>query len=60
MNLLIMFGDRSLNYMENVLKDILAEYQLSEYDAAILTEEKEFSDYFEKVISRTSKIQVSG
>ncbi|MFI5131023.1 MAG: Asp-tRNA(Asn)/Glu-tRNA(Gln) amidotransferase subunit GatB [Chitinophagales bacterium] len=27
------------------------EYQLSEYDAQVLTEEKEFSDYFEKIIS---------
>jgi aspartyl-tRNA(Asn)/glutamyl-tRNA(Gln) amidotransferase subunit B len=28
----------------------VSKYQLSEYDAAILTEEKEFADYFEKVI----------
>ena len=50
MNSLIMFEDRSRNYTENVLKDISANISLSEYDAAILTEEKEFSDYFEKVI----------
>ena len=29
-------------------------YQLSEYDAAGLTEEKEFSDYFEQVIQSSS------
>ena len=29
-------------------------YQLSEYDAAALTEEKEFSDYFEQVIQSSS------
>ena len=34
--------ERSERYMNK--------YQLSEYDAAILTEEKEFADYFERVI----------
>src|SRR6476469_9614333 len=29
-------------------KRYISEYQLSEYDASILTEEKEFADYFEK------------
>src|SRR6185369_12606277 len=29
----------------------VSKYHLSEYDAAILTEEKEFADYFEKVIA---------
>ena len=32
-------------------KRYISKYHLSEYDAAILTEEKEFADYFEKVIS---------
>ena len=36
-------GERSNRYIN--------EYHLSEYDAAILTEEKEFSEYFEKVIA---------
>src|SRR5205809_2100970 len=36
-------GERSKRYV--------SKYHLSEYDAAILTEEKEFADYFEKVIS---------
>jgi aspartyl-tRNA(Asn)/glutamyl-tRNA(Gln) amidotransferase subunit B len=31
-------------------KRYVSQYHLSEYDAAILTEEKEFADYFEKVI----------
>ena len=35
-------GERSKKY--------ISKYHLSEYDAAILTEEKEFADYFEKVI----------
>jgi aspartyl-tRNA(Asn)/glutamyl-tRNA(Gln) amidotransferase subunit B len=35
-------GERSKRYV--------SQYHLSEYDAAILTEEKEFADYFEKVI----------
>jgi aspartyl-tRNA(Asn)/glutamyl-tRNA(Gln) amidotransferase subunit B len=35
-------GERSKRYV--------SKYHLSEYDAAILTEEKEFADYFEKVI----------
>jgi len=35
----------------------VTKYQLSEYDAAILTEEKEFADYFEKMISRGAKFK---
>ena len=38
---------------ENVSKKYISKYHLSEYDAAILTEEKEFADYFEKVIRWT-------
>jgi aspartyl-tRNA(Asn)/glutamyl-tRNA(Gln) amidotransferase subunit B len=36
---------------EERIKRYTAELKLSEYDAAVLTEEKVFSDYFEKVIS---------
>src|SRR5262245_35068789 len=32
-------------------KRYITEYGLSEYDAVILTEDKEFSDYFERIIS---------
>jgi len=35
----------------------VSKYQLSEYDAAILTEEKRFADYFEKIISRDVKFK---
>jgi aspartyl-tRNA(Asn)/glutamyl-tRNA(Gln) amidotransferase subunit B len=31
------------------------QYQLSEYDASVLTEEKDFADYFEKIISHGVK-----
>jgi len=32
------------------IKKYTTQYQLSEYDAAVLTEEKKFSDYFEEII----------
>lgn len=35
---------------EERIKKYVAQYQLSEYDAHVLTEEKEFADYFERVI----------
>ncbi len=35
---------------EERIKKYISTYHLSEYDAATLTEEKEFSDYFEQVI----------
>jgi aspartyl-tRNA(Asn)/glutamyl-tRNA(Gln) amidotransferase subunit B len=38
---------------EERIKKYIFELQLSEYDAAVLTEEKTFSDYFEKVIQHT-------
>ena len=38
-------------------KRYVSKYQLSEYDAAILTEEKRFADYFEKIISRDVKFK---
>jgi aspartyl-tRNA(Asn)/glutamyl-tRNA(Gln) amidotransferase subunit B len=34
------------------IKKYTTEYQLSYYDASLLTEERKFSDYFEKVIDR--------
>ncbi len=33
------------------IKKYITEFQLSEYDATVLTEEKSFADYFERVIS---------
>ena len=36
---------------EERIKKYTSELQLSEYDAAVLTDEKAFSDYFEKIIS---------
>lgn len=34
-------------------------YQLPEYDAGVLTEEKEFADYFEKIISHTANYKAA-
>lgn len=36
---------------EQRIKKYIAEFQLSEYAAAVLTEERSFADYFERVIS---------
>ncbi len=36
---------------EQRIKKYISEFQLSEYDAGVLTEERSFADYFEKVIS---------
>lgn len=36
---------------EQRIKKYISEFQLSEYDATVLTEEKAFADYFENVIS---------
>jgi len=44
-------GQRSKRYT--------SKYHLSEYDAAILTEEKEFADYFEKVIGGGVKFKAA-
>jgi len=38
------------------LKRFIKEYGLSEYDAAILTEEKEVADYFEECVKDTSEV----
>ena len=37
----------------------ISEYQLPEYDARVLTEEKEFADYFEKIISHTTNYKAA-
>jgi aspartyl-tRNA(Asn)/glutamyl-tRNA(Gln) amidotransferase subunit B len=37
------------------IKKYTREYLLSQYDAAVLTEEKNFSDYFEKIIASGAK-----
>lgn len=34
-------------------------YQLSEYDAHVLTEEREYADYFEKIITHTSNYKAA-
>jgi aspartyl-tRNA(Asn)/glutamyl-tRNA(Gln) amidotransferase subunit B len=39
---------------EERIKKYISELQLSEYDAAVLTEERNFSDYFENVIQNTT------
>ena len=39
---------------EERIKKYTEQYQLPEYDAQVLTEEKEFSDYFEKLIQYTT------
>lgn len=36
------------------MKQYIQEYQLSEYDASVLTEEKEVADYFESIIKHTN------
>ncbi|HET9825168.1 MAG TPA: Asp-tRNA(Asn)/Glu-tRNA(Gln) amidotransferase GatCAB subunit B, partial [Chitinophagaceae bacterium] len=42
------------------IKKYTTEYQLSYYDASLLTEEKNFSDYFEKVIERFNSSEGAG
>jgi aspartyl-tRNA(Asn)/glutamyl-tRNA(Gln) amidotransferase subunit B len=39
------------------IKKYITQYQLSEYDASVLTEEKKFSDYFEKIIESGAKFK---
>lgn len=42
------------------IKKYVSNYQLSEYDATALTEEKEFADYFEKLLDSKLPSQQSG
>lgn len=41
------------------IKKYTSDYQLSEYDAAFLTEEKEFSDYFESILSHQNNYKAA-
>jgi len=44
---------------EERISKYVSEYKLSEYDAALLTEEKAFSDFFEKIIEQTSNYKAA-
>ena len=44
---------------EERIKKYTSELKLSEYDAAVLTEEKIFSDYFEKIIKYTTNCKAA-
>jgi aspartyl-tRNA(Asn)/glutamyl-tRNA(Gln) amidotransferase subunit B len=44
---------------EERIKKYVEQYQLSEYDAHVLTEEKEFADYFERIIQHTVNYKAS-
>ncbi|HRG81134.1 MAG TPA: Asp-tRNA(Asn)/Glu-tRNA(Gln) amidotransferase subunit GatB [Chitinophagaceae bacterium] len=44
---------------EERIKRYTGEYQLSAYDAGLLTEEREMSDYFESVISHTTNYKAA-
>src|SRR6185503_18191482 len=44
---------------EERIKKYTIELQLSEYDAQVLTEEKEFSDYFEQTILHTKNYKAT-
>ena len=44
---------------EERMKRYMAELNLSEYDAAVLTEERKFSDYFESIISHTAEYKAA-
>lgn len=41
------------------IKRYTGKYQLSEYDAALLTDEKEFSDYFESILSYSNNYKAA-
>ena len=41
------------------IQKYVSEYQLSEYDAAVLTEEKKVADYFETIIRHTSNYKAA-
>jgi aspartyl-tRNA(Asn)/glutamyl-tRNA(Gln) amidotransferase subunit B len=41
------------------IKKYTTQYQLSEYDATVLTEEKDFADYFEKIIGYGVKFKAA-
>ena len=41
------------------IKNYIGEYRLSEYDATVLTEEKQFSDYFERLVQHTANFKAA-
>lgn len=41
------------------IKKYISDFKLSEYDASVLTEEKEFADYFEAIIHYTDKYKAA-
>ncbi|MEO8582850.1 MAG: Asp-tRNA(Asn)/Glu-tRNA(Gln) amidotransferase subunit GatB [Flavitalea sp.] len=44
---------------EERVSKYISQYQLSEYDARVITEEKEFSDYFELIIQHTTNYKAA-
>ncbi|HMK25022.1 MAG TPA: Asp-tRNA(Asn)/Glu-tRNA(Gln) amidotransferase subunit GatB [Chitinophagaceae bacterium] len=44
---------------EQRIKKYIAEFQLSEYDATVLTEERSFADYFEQIILQTTNYKAA-
>jgi aspartyl-tRNA(Asn)/glutamyl-tRNA(Gln) amidotransferase subunit B len=44
---------------EQRIKKYITEFQLSEYDATVLTEERSFADYFEQVILHTTNYKAA-
>ena len=44
---------------EERIKKYVSELQLSEYDANVITEEKEFADYFENIVRYTNKYKAA-
>jgi aspartyl-tRNA(Asn)/glutamyl-tRNA(Gln) amidotransferase subunit B len=51
---------KSLPELPYVRRDrLIADYELSEYDAGVLTQEKEIADYFEEVAKTSSKAKES-
>jgi aspartyl-tRNA(Asn)/glutamyl-tRNA(Gln) amidotransferase subunit B len=44
---------------EERIKKYVEQFHLSEYDAQVLTEEKEFSDYFERIIQSTANYKAA-
>jgi aspartyl-tRNA(Asn)/glutamyl-tRNA(Gln) amidotransferase subunit B len=44
---------------EQRIQKYIAEFQLSEYDAAVLTEERYFADYFEQIVFQTTNYKAA-
>ena len=56
MNLLKQSGKQFRLCKVKEIKKYTSEWKLPEYDAQVLTEEKEFADYFEAVVNYTSRL----